>query len=154
MLRTTLVFLLKDDKILLALKKRKFGEGKWNGVGGKLEEGESVVDCAVREVKEEIDVDVKPGDLERVGTLHFDYKDSKDWTQECAVFFARTWTGEPTESEEMKPEWYSVKNLPFENMWSDDPHWLPLVLAGKKIDARFFFEDKSGSLINFAAKEI
>jgi 8-oxo-dGTP diphosphatase/2-hydroxy-dATP diphosphatase len=44
----TLVLVLKKCGILLGLKKRGFGEGKWNGFGGKIESGESVIQAAIR----------------------------------------------------------------------------------------------------------
>ena len=50
----TIVLLLRNDEVLLAMKKRGFGEGKWNGVGGKPNAGESIEEVAVRETKEEI----------------------------------------------------------------------------------------------------
>ncbi len=56
MKHTTLLFLLKDNHILLAMKKRGFGAGRWNGVGGKIEAGETIVQAAVRECFEEIGV--------------------------------------------------------------------------------------------------
>jgi 8-oxo-dGTP diphosphatase/2-hydroxy-dATP diphosphatase len=43
-----LVLVLKKSEILLGLKKRGFGEGKWNGFGGKIESGESVIQAAIR----------------------------------------------------------------------------------------------------------
>ena len=59
-LQTTLLFLLKDKQILLAEKKRGFGVGKYNGIGGKLEPGETLTQTMIRETQEEIVVDVKP----------------------------------------------------------------------------------------------
>ena len=45
----TLLFLVKNGQVLLAMKKRGFGAGRWNGVGGKVHAGESVAETAVRE---------------------------------------------------------------------------------------------------------
>jgi 8-oxo-dGTP pyrophosphatase MutT (NUDIX family) len=154
MKQTTLCFLLKDDTVLLAMKKRGFGAGKWNGVGGKVAEGEDVIAAAIREIKEEIGVTVATEDLSLVGTLDFDFSDNHEWAQTCSVFIARRWEGEPAESEEMRPQWYPKNELPFGGMWIDDPHWLPLVLAGKRIKGKFLFEDQGGSMINFAVSEI
>ncbi len=67
--KTTLCFLLQENSILLARKKRGFGEGKWNGAGGKVEFGETIEDAARRETNEEIGV--SPKNIERVATLYF-----------------------------------------------------------------------------------
>ena len=61
--RTTLCLLIKDNKILLPIKKRGFGKGKNNGVGGKLEDGETELEAMIRETKEEIGVDVMSGSV-------------------------------------------------------------------------------------------
>jgi 8-oxo-dGTP diphosphatase len=154
MLQTTLCFLIRGDEVLLGMKKRSFGMGKWNGIGGKVLEGEDVMAAAVREIKEEIGVVVTEKDLKLVGALSFNFSDNHDWAQHCNVFLVSRWEGEPIESEEMRPRWYSRNALPFGDMWVDDPHWLPLVLAGKRIKGTFLFEDKGGSMINFAVSEI
>lgn len=150
MKQTNICFLIKDGKVLLGMKKRGFGAGKWNGFGGKVEEGEDPKGAIIRELKEEAGVDVAPEDLRDAGILTFTFKDNSDWDNSCQVFTAEAWTGDPSESEEMRPMWYSVGALPFESMWVDDPHWVPLVLQGKRINGRFLFDDKGGELLNFA----
>ena len=154
MKQTTLCFLIKDDKVLLALKKRGFGVGKWNGVGVKAKEGEAVEMAAVREIEEEIGVRVAPEDLQPVGSLHFRFQDNPDWEQDCRIFIIRRWQGEPVESEEMRPLWYGQGNLPFEQMWVDDPHWLPFVLEGKFVRADFLFDQRGGELLDHAVEVI
>jgi 8-oxo-dGTP pyrophosphatase MutT (NUDIX family) len=149
MKKTTLCFFLKGDKVLLAMKKRGFGVGKWNGIGGKVKDGEILRDAAVREIAEEIGVVVMQSDLIGSAILHFTYKDNPGWEQECHVYIIKSWRGEPIESEEMKPQWYSITDLPFVEMWIDDPHWLPRVLAGEKIEGEFLFDETGGAMLDF-----
>jgi 8-oxo-dGTP pyrophosphatase MutT (NUDIX family) len=147
MKKATLCFLVDDKKVCLAMKKRGFGVGKWNGVGGKLEEGETPLMAVIRETKEEIGVDLKESLLEEVGVLNFYYLDKPEWDQIVHVFLAKGWDSEPVETEEMSPAWYSKDNLPFDNMWVDDPCWLPLLLKNGKINGEFYFDD-GGKVIN------
>lgn len=63
------------------------------------------------------------------------------------------WIGEPKESEEMMPKWFDFKEIPFENMWSDDKIWLPKVLEGKKIRAKFWFDENS-EIAKYSIKEL
>lgn len=135
----TLVFLRQDDQILLAMKKRGFGEGRWNGVGGKVDAGETIEQAMIRETQEEISV--TPVDYEQVAYLDFTIDaDTKPWQQEVHVYMCTRWEGEPTESEEMAPQWYSLNALPYNNMWQDDEIWLPQVLKGKKLHGAFTFD--------------
>ncbi|MDR3519359.1 MAG: 8-oxo-dGTP diphosphatase [Candidatus Pacebacteria bacterium] len=156
MQKTTLLFLYKpkEQKILLAMKKRSFGKGKWNGVGGKLNDKETIKEALARETQEEINVVVNQNDLTQVATLDFSFKDNPEWDQQSHVFFTEKWNGDPTESEEMNPKWYSIDSLPFENMWIDDVHWLPLVLEGKKLNASFLFNETGSEIIDMKIKEI
>lgn len=136
----TLLFLLKDQQILLALKKRGFGNGKWNGVGGKVEEGEELEQAMIRECIEEIAV--TPLDYKKVADIHFEeLHEAERKTMNVHVFVCTKWQGEPSESEEMNPRWFNMHHLPYENMWSDDKYWLPEVIAGKKIEATFVLDD-------------
>ena len=138
--KATLCFLIIDDKVLLAMKKRGFGQGKLNGIGGKVQDGESVEEAAIRETQEE--VGVTPKKLERVATLNFYFPHvptDHNWNQQVCVFMVKEWEGEPEESEEMKPEWFNIDAIPYKSMWEDDAHWLPQVLRGELLTGDFSF---------------
>ncbi len=137
----TLAFLITDTEICLAMKKRGFGEGNWNGYGGKLEGDETVTEAAVREIEEESGVRVEETNLEQVALLNFIFEDGTHL--ETHTFLIRAWEGEPQETEEMRPMWYRHNALPYESMWADDPHWLPKVLKGEKLHGTVWF-DESG----------
>jgi 8-oxo-dGTP pyrophosphatase MutT (NUDIX family) len=144
MKNTTLLFLVKKTgdtvtDICLAMKKRGFGTGRFNGTGGKLQEGESIEQAAVRETKEEIDVQAK--EMHKVAVLDFSFANKPEWNQQVHAFFCTAWDGVPTESEEMKPEWFPVDAIPFNSMWPDDTFWLPRVLKGEYIKGKFTFGD-------------
>jgi 8-oxo-dGTP pyrophosphatase MutT (NUDIX family) len=137
----TLVFLLRDDEILLGLKKRGFAQGKLNGFGGKIENGESIESAAARELHEECGVHVDLADLKSVARLDFFFPAKPEWDQVVHVFVAERWRGEPSETEEMLPMWVKTNSIPYDRMWADDIHWLPLVLEGKRVQATFTFKD-------------
>ena len=141
MKQTTLCLLIKDDGILLAMKKRGFGAGRWNGTGGKFdpEKDKNILDTAIRETKEEIGVEVN--NLEQAGLFHFKFadKEKQSWNQDVYLYIAKDWIGEPEESEEMLPKWFTFNEIPYESMWPDDTHWMPHVLDGKKLEADFLF---------------
>ena len=140
MMETTLCLLKKDNKILLPRKKRGLGEGKFNGVGGKIEKGETPEEAMIRETQEEISV--TPTDYERVGFLEFDeyYKGKKERVS-FHLYMVNDWVGEPVETDEMEPRWFDVTEIPYDRMFPDDRHWLPLVLEGRKIKAYFDFDE-------------
>ncbi len=138
--RRTLLFLIKDRQILLAMKKRGFGAGRWNGVGGKLDLGETLEQAVVRETQEEIEV--TPTRYEKVAELDF-YGGSEQeaWNMYVHAYLCTRWQGEPKETEEMAPKWYDISDIPYEKMWADDKHWLPVVLAGKNVKGTFWFNE-------------
>lgn len=138
--QATLCFLVKEDKILLAMKKRGFAKGKWNGAGGKSEPGDKTIqDTAVRETFEEIHI--TPKTLQEVATLNFHFPDNPDWSQQVVVYLATEWEGEPQETDEMAPKWFKFDKIPYDQMWEDDILWLPEVLKGNLIEADFLFDE-------------
>ena len=145
MIQTTLCLLIKEDQdgkeLLLAMKKRGFGKGKWNGVGGKedSEKGDiNISEAAMRETEEEIGVKIKK--MEKVAVLSFYYPYKKEWNQDVSVFLVKDWQGKPVESEEMIPKWFKINDIPYNEMWDDDKYWLPKILQGKKLKAKFIFK--------------
>ncbi len=133
---TTLCLVRDGQRVLLAMKKRGFGAGKWNGFGGKVAPGETIEAAAVRETQEE--GGITPRDLRPLGILRFSFE-SEPLTNECHVFWTDTWDGEPTETEEMAPRWFHADDVPFADMWTDDVHWFPLFWAGTPFDGTFHF---------------
>ena len=132
----TLCVIYNNEKILLGMKKKGFGQGRWNGFGGKVEEGESVEDAARRELFEE--AGIRAGDLKKRGLLNFEFEGDPKILK-VHVFSAFDIHGEPQESNEMKPQWFGLEEIPLDNMWPDDKYWLPLLLSGKNFEGYFNF---------------
>lgn len=135
-IEATLMFVVGDEQLLLIRKKRGIGRGKVNGPGGKIDPGETPVDAAVRETQEELHV--TPLNPAKVGELFFAMTHIPDI--HCHVFRATEWEGTATETAEAVPLWTSFDELPFDEMWEDDRHWLPLMIEGTHFLARFVFE--------------
>lgn len=137
----TLLFLVKDDKVLLAHKKRGVGQGYWNGVGGKLEPNETWDQAVIRECQEEICV--TPTEFKLRGILDFDFHHNGErQLMYGQVYVCSKWEGEPKETEEMRPEWFDIDRLPLEQMWDDDRYWLHELLACKTVNAYFKLDEK------------
>ncbi len=122
-----------QKEILLGMKKRGFGVGKWNGFGGKLEGTETIDEGAVRELEEESNL--KSTTLTRKGYLVFKLLDVAK-IMRVHVFETWEFTGEATETEEMRPKWYAESEIPYEKMWPDDKFWLHFLLEGKSFVGR------------------
>lgn len=132
----TLLFVIKDGQILLIHKKRGFGKGKINGPGGKIEPGETPFECALRETQEELCITAKG--VEFSGELHFQFTDNN--SIHGYVYTATDYEGEPTETDEAVPLWFSLDDLPFDRMWEDDRTWFPYMLSGRKFSGRYLFD--------------
>lgn len=137
----TLCIVSENNKVLLGMKKRRFGAGLWNGFGGKVEKGENIDDSIKRELEEE--AGIKALEISKRGILDFEFKDNPK-VLEVHIYSILKYEGEPKETEEMKPEWFGVGEIPFDKMWPSDVFWLPLFLDNKKFKGRFLFDRPSG----------
>lgn len=155
----TVIFLLREEEVLLGLKKRGFGAGLYSGIGGKVEDAKDrtgkeqdllsvVKNGAVREIEEEIGVKVAPEHLQPMGVIRFYFPHVRDesWNQEVHVFVVRTWEGDPfpkpdaSGGVEIAPQWFKMAEIPLGQMWSDARYWLPNLLDGKRVVAEFVFD--------------
>jgi len=147
------VYLLRDGtdgpEVLLGEKRRGLGAGRLVGPGGKVEAGEPPVAAAVREVAEEVGLRLDPADLEARGTLDYRFPYRPSWSQVSDVFVCRRWQGSPTGSDELVPRWIPVDAVPYDAMWDDARYWLPGVLAGGTVDARFTFAEDDATVAGF-----
>ncbi|QQG52645.1 MAG: 8-oxo-dGTP diphosphatase [Candidatus Falkowbacteria bacterium] len=149
MKKLTLVIIYQNGQVLLGMKKRGFGAGRWNGFGGKVEEGEAIEEAAARELFEE--ANIVAGDLLEVGVLNFNFADATP-DLEVYVFRVDKFSGEPQETEEMRPQWFKINDIPYKKMWADDIFWLPLLINGEKFKGEFVFDKPSTA--EYAAKII
>lgn len=128
---------MKDGQVLLIRKKRGLGAGKINGPGGKMDPGESPLECAVRETEEELRIHAMG--VREIGRLAFQFVDGMSLF--VHVFRADDFEGIPAETDEASPIWTPVDRMPFEEMWADDIHWFPYFLEEQPFVGFFDFDD-------------
>ncbi|KAM9210263.1 oxidized purine nucleoside triphosphate hydrolase [Dugong dugon] len=133
----TLVLVLQPQQVLLGMKKRGFGAGRWNGFGGKVEEGETIEEGAKRELREESGLTADT--LHKVGQIIFEFVGNPE-RMDVHIFCTDHVQGTPTESDEMRPQWFRLDQIPFDDMWPDDSYWFPLLLQKKKFLGHFQFQ--------------
>ncbi len=126
---------------------------QFNGFGGKIEPGETVLQAAVREMREESGAVVADPSL--VGHLTFVFEGREAEGLSVHVFRATRIEGEvgEPESDEMQPQWFADRDIPYARMWLDDAVWLPVLLAGKKFRGRFLFRGHS-EIVSHTLEEV
>ena len=134
--RAVLTFVHRGGQLLLILKKRGLGAGKYNAPGGRIEAGETPEAAAVRETQEELCV--TPTGLRPAGRLHFVFVDG--YSLDCHVFTATDALGTATETDEAVPFWCATDSIPYPEMWADDRLWLPLLLEGRSFEIWCVFD--------------
>ena len=131
-MKATVVFLIKDNKILLARKMKKIGAGLWNGYGGKPEPKDiSIRHTACRELYEESGMGIitEPDHLIEVADIDF-YKNKASIADFSVVFYiSYLWSGEAGDTEEMKdPTWFTLDDIPYGEMLPADRDFMPKIL--------------------------
>lgn len=130
MRNTTLCYIERDGKYLMLLRNKKEideNKGKWIGVGGKLEEGESPEECLLREVREETGLTLTKYNYRGLITFVSD-----EWgTQYMHLFTATGFLGEIKECNEGELRWIPKENVPELNLWEGDRAFLKLLFEEK-----------------------
>ena len=132
------------------MKKINFGKGKYNGFGGGVKDGESLEKCVIRETFEESYITII--NPERMGEIKFQFE-SDEQDHLVNFFRAMQFFGQPSETNEMKPEWFNVNQIPYNQMWEDDKYWLPLLISGQKFKGDFLF-DAYNKIIRYKLNEV
>lgn len=123
---STLCYLEKDGQYLMlhrVKKKNDMNEGKWIGVGGHFEDGESPEECVLREVKEETGYTLTSYQYRGVVTFVF----AEEETEYMSLFTADGFTGEPIECNEGVLKWIDKKEVLSLNLWEGDKIFLKLL---------------------------
>lgn len=146
---STLCLIIKNRRILLGKKKRGLGKGFWNGFGGRLEKNETIEEAAARETREECDIEVSK--MEKAGKILFK---ARHFENDLLVYFFKVlkFAGKPKETNEMKPKWFTLKNIPFDKMWPDDKFWMPIFLKNQQFKGIVVF-GKNNSIIKNTIKK-
>ncbi|XP_069666374.1 oxidized purine nucleoside triphosphate hydrolase isoform X1 [Haliaeetus albicilla] len=160
----TLVLVVQPPRVLLGMKKRGFGAGLWNGFGGKVQPGESIEEAARRcnfhfwftgsvlnvRLLEESGLTVDT--LQKMGQITFEFVGNSE-LMDVHIFRADHFHGEPTESDEMRPQWFQLDEVPFSHMWADDIYWFPLLLQKKLFRGYFKFQGQD-TILEHTLKEV
>ena len=137
----TLCYIKKDGKTLMlhrTKKKNDIHEGKWVGVGGKIEKGESPEECAVTEVFEE--TGLKAEELKLRGLLTFpDFNNSEDWYG--YLYVVEKFSGEIIESPEGDLKWVEDIKLFELDMWEGDELFMRWMMEDRMFSAKFVYDE-------------
>ena len=134
------------QKILLGLKKGGFGEGKYDGFGGKIEAGETPLRAAIRELEEESGLQAAPEGMRYMAHLVFVFPAKPEWSQVVHAFVTTQWSGTPAESDEMVPTWFDLQDIPYPRMWDDSAYWVARVLSGGRLRGRIVFRPDNATV--------
>jgi 8-oxo-dGTP pyrophosphatase MutT (NUDIX family) len=111
-----------------------------------------VAAAAARELQEECGL--VAGELAVGGLITARFRDTAD-RFELHIFRVTRVTGEIRETREMRPQWFAVSEIPYDQMWASDRLWLPLLLAGKPFAGTVWFDNlESRRLLKHVIKEV
>ena len=146
MKKTTLCYIRNNGRVLMLYRDRKPddpNEGKWLGIGGRIEEGETPAECNVREVLEETGLRLRSAHFHGVIEFRADsYEDedmylysSSDFVpadDEAALRYSETGIYDPPECNEGELEWIAKEDILSLPMWEGDRAFVSRLLAGEK----------------------
>jgi len=141
MILATLCYVKRGGKTLMLHRIKRESDmhhGKWNGLGGKMNPGESPEECVIREVREESGLEIRNPHLH--GMITFPkFNDLDDWY--AFVFTAGKFEGEPwTECDEGRLEWIEDSKVPELPLWEGDRIFLPWLNRDDFFSAKFIYQ--------------
>lgn len=138
----TLALITKNNQVLLGYKKKgEIGSNTLNGPGGKKEADETLLECLLREVREEVDITLDVERLEKMGIITFFNGNEPDF--EVHIFHTNYFIGNPQETVDMITDWYNIDNLPFDKMLESDREWFAKMLSGEKFNAYVYYRERA-----------
>ncbi|MDX9893200.1 MAG: 8-oxo-dGTP diphosphatase [Patescibacteria group bacterium] len=151
---STGLYIIQNDKVLLGKKIKGLGEGKWLGIGGKVEMGETIYQTVIRETQEEIKV--TPLDFEEVAIIDFYFpltKQFTNWNFRVHYFIGHKFQGQVSPTQEIEPQWFELQKIPLNLMWPDAAYYLPRILNGEKLKGEFLY-DKDIKIIDWKLEAV
>ena len=139
----TLCYINNGHKTLMLHRIKKendIHEGKWNGLGGKLESGESPEECVIREVYEESGLIIKNPNLRGIMTFP-KFDDIDDWL--VFLYTATDFNGDLIESNEGVLKWINNNEILNLNLWEGDKIYLDWLNQDKFFSAKFIYKKRS-----------
>ncbi|MDB5265968.1 MAG: hypothetical protein JWM39_681 [Parcubacteria group bacterium] len=138
----TLAIIVQDGKVLLGEKKKgEIGTGTLNGPGGKLDPGETLTECLIREVDEELEIKLDADQLKKVAIITFFAGGEPDFG--VHVYRTQYFEGELKETADMIPNWYDIQDLPFDRMLGSDHMWFKQAVDGESFCANVYYKERA-----------
>jgi 8-oxo-dGTP diphosphatase len=139
----TLALMFDGDHLLFAEKKEgEIGTGVLSGPGGKREPGESLMECLIREAREEWEIELDPLHIEKVAYIIFYAAGAPDFG--VHVYRVRRFTGVLKETKDAKlPERFPLDALPYDRMFEGDRHWFSRAVSGEPFSAHVYYKERA-----------
>lgn len=143
----TLAIITRRNQVLLGMKRggSEIGDGTLNGPGGKQDLGETILECLVREVEEEVGIILDPACVEKVAEILFHSGGNPDF--EVHVYRTSIFIGEPHATKSMIPDWYDIDDLPLDRMLESDRTWFSQAVRGEKFRAKVYYREKASGFL-------
>ncbi|WP_052460606.1 8-oxo-dGTP diphosphatase [Microbacterium gorillae] len=145
-----LVFVVdtQSREVLLGMKHRGIGSSNIVGLGGHVDPGETAMEAAVREAREEALIRLDSAQIDHAGQIRFRFPAKPNWDQDVDVFVTTAWSGTPAPTAEITPRWYPLDDLPLDEMWDDARYWLQETLAGRPLNSTITFASDNKTVAN------